>query len=205
MWAWCEFVPGLILVGAPKAPSLEPPKPTGASLFGGSPLGGTALGASTLGASTLGTGVLSGPTLGAGALGGSTLGASALGATTAASVAPPSMLRGKTIEEIVNKWTSDLETHVGEFNKFASEVAAWDRALIENGNNVCNISISPRLPVLIPLSSPLSTAMCLQLNKNRALWTRLWTISSSNKRILLSHSTPTRKLARKSLVDKVAV
>ncbi len=46
------------------------------------------------------------------------------------------MLRGKTIEEIVNRWTSELETHVREFNKFATEVAVWDRALIENSNNV---------------------------------------------------------------------
>ncbi|KAJ7276274.1 Nsp1-like C-terminal region-domain-containing protein [Mycena haematopus] len=46
------------------------------------------------------------------------------------------MLRGKTIEEIVNKWSSELETHVREFNKFAGEVAVWDRALIENGNNL---------------------------------------------------------------------
>lgn len=46
------------------------------------------------------------------------------------------MLRGKTIEEIVNRWSTDLETHVREFNKFAGEVAVWDRALIENGNNV---------------------------------------------------------------------
>ncbi|KAF7352899.1 Nucleoporin NSP1 [Mycena venus] len=51
-------------------------------------------------------------------------------------VAPPSMLRGKTIEEIVNKWSGELETHVREFNKFAGEVAVWDRALIENGNNL---------------------------------------------------------------------
>jgi len=50
---------------------------------------------------------------------------------------PPSMLRGKTIEEIVNKWSSDLETQVKEFSKFATEVAVWDRALIENGNSVC--------------------------------------------------------------------
>jgi len=55
---------------------------------------------------------------------------------TAVAVAPPSMLRGKTIEEIVNKWSTELETHVREFNKFAGEVAVWDRALIENGNNV---------------------------------------------------------------------
>ena len=50
---------------------------------------------------------------------------------------PPSMLRGKTIEEIVNKWSSDLEAQVKEFSKFATEVAVWDRALIENGNSVC--------------------------------------------------------------------
>ena len=49
---------------------------------------------------------------------------------------PPSMLRGKTIEEIVNKWSSDLETQVKEFSKFATEVAVWDRGLIENGNSV---------------------------------------------------------------------
>lgn len=60
---------------------------------------------------------------------------SSLGATTtstAISVPPPSMLRGKTIEEIVNKWSTDLDVHVKEFNQFASEVAAWDRTLIEN-------------------------------------------------------------------------
>ena len=52
------------------------------------------------------------------------------------SVQPPSMLRGKTIEEIVNKWSADLETHVKEFKTFAHEVQAWDRSLIENSNNV---------------------------------------------------------------------
>lgn len=56
--------------------------------------------------------------------------------TAPVAVQPPSMLRGKTIEEIVNKWSTDLETHVREFNKFAGEVAVWDRALIENGNNL---------------------------------------------------------------------
>jgi len=46
------------------------------------------------------------------------------------------MLRGKTLEEIVNKWTADLEVNVREFGRFSAEVAVWDRALIENGNNV---------------------------------------------------------------------
>jgi nuclear pore complex protein Nup62 len=55
-------------------------------------------------------------------------------------VQPPSMLRGKTIEEIVNKWSSDLEAQVKEFSKFATEVAVWDRSLIENGNSVSSPS-----------------------------------------------------------------
>jgi len=46
------------------------------------------------------------------------------------------MLRGKSLEEIVNRWTADLENNVREFNKFAAEVSVWDRVLIENGNNV---------------------------------------------------------------------
>ncbi|KDR83589.1 hypothetical protein GALMADRAFT_235853 [Galerina marginata CBS 339.88] len=56
--------------------------------------------------------------------------------TSAVAIAPPSMLRGKSLEEIVNRWTADLETNVREFNKFAAEVSVWDRALIENGNNI---------------------------------------------------------------------
>ncbi|KAE9410321.1 hypothetical protein BT96DRAFT_371525 [Gymnopus androsaceus JB14] len=73
-----------------------------------------------------------------GLLGTSALGTSALGSSTAPPVAvpPPSLLRGKTIEEIVNKWSSELETHVKEFNKFAAEVSVWDRALIDNSNNL---------------------------------------------------------------------
>lgn len=55
---------------------------------------------------------------------------------TSIAVAPPSVLKGKTIEEIVNKWSSELENQVREFNKFAAEVAVWDRALMENGNNL---------------------------------------------------------------------
>lgn len=55
------------------------------------------------------------------------------------------MLRGKTIEEIVNKWSAELDSHVREFSKFASEVAVWDRSLIENGNNV-----RPSAPCHVP-------------------------------------------------------
>lgn len=61
------------------------------------------------------------------------------------------MLRGKTIEEIVNKWSSDLESQVKEFSKFATEVAVWDRSLIENGNNV---SIRSARPFSVSLCFP---------------------------------------------------
>ncbi|KAF8502489.1 Nsp1-like C-terminal region-domain-containing protein [Gautieria morchelliformis] len=46
------------------------------------------------------------------------------------------MLRGKTVEDIVNRWTTELETHTREFSHLASEVAVWDRTLIENGNYI---------------------------------------------------------------------
>ncbi|KAI9467230.1 Nsp1-like C-terminal region-domain-containing protein [Lactarius psammicola] len=74
-------------------------------------------------------------------LGGSTstapsLGTVATSTTSAISVPPPSMLKGKSIEEIVNRWSTELEMHVRDFNKFAAEVAVWDRSLIENGNNL---------------------------------------------------------------------
>jgi len=62
------------------------------------------------------------------------------------------MLRGKTLEEIINKWTSDLEVNVREFNKFGAEVAAWDRALIENGNNVIRACFHTALLHLIPFT-----------------------------------------------------
>ncbi|KAJ8595290.1 hypothetical protein M405DRAFT_857379 [Rhizopogon salebrosus TDB-379] len=60
-------------------------------------------------------------------------------ATASVAVPPPSALRGKTAEEIVNKWSSELEVQVREFNKFAGEVAVWDRALMENGNNLATL------------------------------------------------------------------
>ncbi|KAF4574844.1 FG-nucleoporin nsp1 [Pleurotus pulmonarius] len=59
--------------------------------------------------------------------------------STAIAVPPPSMLRGKTIEEIVNRWSNELETHVRDFNRFAGEIAVWDRALIENGKSLATL------------------------------------------------------------------
>jgi hypothetical protein len=46
------------------------------------------------------------------------------------------MLRGKSIDDIINKWTIDLDTHVQAFERYAVEIAAWDRALLQNANDV---------------------------------------------------------------------
>jgi nuclear pore complex protein Nup62 len=82
------------------------------------------------------------------------------GGSTAPIVAvpPPSMLRGKTIEEIVNRWSAELETHVREFNRFAGEVAVWDRALIENGHNVSPNNI--HFLLLVYLNPSLAVVCC---------------------------------------------
>ncbi len=95
--------------------------------------------------------------------------ASAPNPAAAISVPPPSMLRGKTIEEIVNKWSTEFETQVREFNKFASEVAVWDRSLIENGNNVsssriCLVVVS--VNVLGKLAALYATVLAAEREQN---------------------------------------
>lgn len=121
-------------------------------------------------------------------------------AAPAVAVAPPSVLRGKTIEDIVNKWSSDLETHVREFNKFAGEVAVWDRALIENGNNVSDhfTPIAVFLDVVLTIymcccSWPRCIATCWLLSGNKTTLTSPLTILSSNRKISAPHWTHTRK------------
>lgn len=49
---------------------------------------------------------------------------------------PPSLLRGKTLEEIVAKWNSDLNVRSREFTRMANEVAVWDMVLMENSEKV---------------------------------------------------------------------
>lgn len=46
------------------------------------------------------------------------------------------MLRGKTLDDIVDSWTKDLEAQVKEFEKQAGEVREWDKVLVRNGNQV---------------------------------------------------------------------
>ncbi|KAG8936159.1 FG-nucleoporin nsp1 [Tulasnella sp. 418] len=61
---------------------------------------------------------------------------------TTAPVIPPSVLKGKTIEDIINGWNTDLEASAREFSRYANEVSAWDRTLIDNGNQIANLYAS---------------------------------------------------------------
>ena len=65
---------------------------------------------------------------------------------TAAPVPAPSVLRGKTIEEVTRKWAVELDEQAKEFAAVASEVAEWDRALVDNGQYVSPLPLHDCLP-----------------------------------------------------------
>lgn len=48
----------------------------------------------------------------------------------------PNLLRGKTLEDIVDGWNKDLDSQVKEFERQAGEVREWDKVLVRNGNQV---------------------------------------------------------------------
>lgn len=94
------------------------------------------------------------------------------------------MLKGKSIEEIINRWSTDLESHVREFNKFATEVAVWDRALIENGNNVglpCPDVPRYSFDMILSCSSRLCMAMFWLPNESKMISTSRWNTSNNRK------------------------
>lgn len=45
-------------------------------------------------------------------------------------------LKNKTMDEILNRWATDLSKYQKEFKEQASQVAAWDRLLVENGDKI---------------------------------------------------------------------
>lgn len=134
--------------------------------------------------------------------------------STQISVPAPSILRGKTLEEIVNKWTAELETHVKEFGQYAGEVAVWDRALVESGNNVCpsvpcELTDEVNSPRSSINSSQLFTPPSLLLSVNKTTLTNRWNISNNSNEIWRLLLMPTRKSqmkfwAHRSPLHKVA-
>jgi len=43
------------------------------------------------------------------------------------------------MEEIINRWTSDLEKYKAEFVQQAGDIKKWDNILIENGEKITNL------------------------------------------------------------------
>lgn len=48
----------------------------------------------------------------------------------------PSLLKGKTLEDLVTRWNSELDERVEDFKHTANEIAAWDQVLIQNGDQI---------------------------------------------------------------------
>jgi nuclear pore complex protein Nup62 len=67
----------------------------------------------------------------------------------AASEPAPNLLRGKTLEDIVDSWTKELDGSVKEFVRQAGEVREWDKVLVRTGSQVCHLlpkKLTGRLP-----------------------------------------------------------
>ena len=59
-------------------------------------------------------------------------------ASSTAGPAPSSQsrLKNKSMDEIITRWAADLSKYQKEFQDQAQQVAAWDRALVENTDKV---------------------------------------------------------------------
>ncbi|KAI1382281.1 Nsp1-like C-terminal region-domain-containing protein [Hypoxylon crocopeplum] len=61
---------------------------------------------------------------------------STLGASTAGPTSSMARLKNKTMDEIITRWATDLSKYQKEFKDQATQVAQWDRLLVENGERI---------------------------------------------------------------------
>ncbi|TGJ88047.1 hypothetical protein E0Z10_g746 [Xylaria hypoxylon] len=59
-----------------------------------------------------------------------------LGASTSGPTSAMARLKNRTMDEILNRWATDLSKYQKEYKEQASQVAAWDRLLVENGDKI---------------------------------------------------------------------
>ncbi|KAJ3270752.1 hypothetical protein HDV01_007444 [Terramyces sp. JEL0728] len=141
--------PASNLFGAPAAaatPALFATKPAAAPTFGTKPAETTA---PLFGAKPTETAALFGakPAATVPATTTSTASATNPAATTTATkpaeaapvVGSVSNLKNKSLEDIINKWTSDLDTHTREFRRQAIQIQTWDHALVKNGTMITKL------------------------------------------------------------------
>ncbi|KAJ1547658.1 FG-nucleoporin nsp1, partial [Nowakowskiella sp. JEL0078] len=55
-------------------------------------------------------------------------------------VAGIASLKNKTMEDILNKWTGDLDMYSKEFHRVAVQVAQWDEVLVRNGDQISDLN-----------------------------------------------------------------
>ncbi|KFY42188.1 hypothetical protein V494_02533, partial [Pseudogymnoascus sp. VKM F-4513 (FW-928)] len=62
--------------------------------------------------------------------------------STAGPAPQMSRLKNRTMDEIINRWASDLSKYQKDFQDQATKVAAWDRLLVENGDKIQKLYVS---------------------------------------------------------------
>ena len=63
-----------------------------------------------------------------------------LGSSTAGPApTPQSRLKNKSMDEIITRWASDLSKYQKEFQTQAAKVSSWDRALVQNSNDISKL------------------------------------------------------------------
>ncbi|OBT72255.1 hypothetical protein VF21_08170 [Pseudogymnoascus sp. 05NY08] len=62
--------------------------------------------------------------------------------STAGPAPQMSRLKNRTMDEIINRWASDLSKYQKDFQEQATKVASWDRLLVENGDKIQKLYVS---------------------------------------------------------------
>lgn len=53
----------------------------------------------------------------------------------------PSEITGKTVEEIIKEWNSELQERTGKFRKHANAIAEWDKRILQNRDVLLRLEI----------------------------------------------------------------
>ncbi|XP_061164121.1 nuclear pore glycoprotein p62-like isoform X2 [Saccostrea echinata] len=70
----------------------------------------------------------------------STAATSSAASTIATAVVPETKMSYQQLEESINKWMSELEKQEQDFLELATQVNAWDRLLVENGEKITTLN-----------------------------------------------------------------
>lgn len=93
----------------------------------------------------------------------------------------PNLLRGKTLEDIVDGWNKDLDTQMKEFERQAGEVREWDKMLVRNGNQVNRLCIIGFTMLIDVRRSLHYIDRSWTLSRTKLRWIRRSTTSKHNK------------------------